>query len=330
MAIQFKDYYQSLGVDRTATPEEIKQAFRKLARVHHPDVAKNKVAGEAKFKEINEAYEVLGDPAKRQRYDELGPNWEAGGAGGAAPGPERGGRAARGDPGGADFEFGGTGFSDFFESFFGSGGGRERSGPFGRRGGAPDGDRDSEGFSRAGRDVEADLLVTLEEALRGSLRKVTLRRSGAPGEEDRLDSYQVHIPAGVREGQRIRLAGQGGAGFGGAAAGDLYLRVRLARHPDFTVQGSDLHCELELAPWEAVLGVQAKIPTLDGLTSLRVPPGTTAGRSLRLRGLGLPREDGSRGDLYATVSVQTPATVTAEEKALWQQLAKVSTFAPRS
>jgi curved DNA-binding protein len=325
MAIKFKDYYQSLGVDRTATPEQIKQAFRKLARVHHPDVAKNKAAGEAKFKEINEAYEVLGDPDKRRRYDELGPNWEEGAQGGGAAGPDRGGRTARADPGGADFEFGGTGFSDFFESFFG--GGRERAGSFGRRGGARE---DGDGFSHPGGDVEADLLVTLEEALRGSLRKVTLRRPGAPGEEDRLDSYQVHIPAGVREGQRIRLAGQGGAGLGGGASGDLYLRVRLARHPDFTVQGADLHCELELAPWEAILGVQAKIPALDGLTSLRVPAGTTAGRQLRLRGLGLPREDGSRGDLYATVSIQIPATVTAEERALWQQLAKLSTFQPRT
>ncbi len=326
MGIKFKDYYQSLGVERTATPEQIKQAFRKLARVHHPDVAKNKAAGEEKFKEINEAYEVLGDPDKRRRYDELGPNWQDAGAGAAAQGGPRAGRSARGEPAEGDFEFGGTGFSDFFESFFGGGGGRERAGGFPRRGGAPD---EGEGFSHPGRDVEADLLVTLEEALRGSLRKVTLRRPGGPGEEDRLDSYQVHIPAGVREGQRIRLAGQGGAGLGGGAAGDLYLRVRLARHPDFTVQGADLYCDLDLAPWEAVLGVQAKIPALDGATSLRVPAGTVAGRQLRLRGLGLPREDGTRGDLYATVSIQLPPSVTAEEKALWQQLAKLSTFAPR-
>jgi curved DNA-binding protein len=139
----------------------------------------------------------------------------------------------------------------------------------------------------------------------------------------------VRIPAGVREGQRIRLAGQGGAGLGGGPAGDLYLRVRLARHPDFSVQGADLYCDLDLAPWEAVLGVQAQIPTLDGATSLRVPPGSAAGSRLRLRGLGLPREDASRGDLYATVRIQTPASVTAEERALWEQLARVSTFKPR-
>ena len=137
--------------------------------------------------------------------------------------------------------------------------------------------------------------MTLEEALRGSTRKVTLRRPGSDGENERTDTYQVRIPAGVREGQRIRLAGQGGAGFGGGHAGDLYLRVRLARHPDLSVQGADLYCDLELAPWEAVLGVQAKIPALDGTTSLRVPAGTLSGSQLRLRGLGLPREDGTPG-----------------------------------
>jgi len=319
MAIKFQDYYETLGVDRTASPDDIKQAFRKLARVYHPDVAKNKVTGEAKFKEINEAYEVLGDPDKRSRYDELGPDWQAGGAGAAAGEPGRRGapRQRGGEP---DFEFGGTGFSDFFESFFGRG--REGFG-----GGARSGD--GAAFAREGPDVEADLLVTLEEALRGSRRTITLRRPGEDGGADRVDTYHVRIPAGVREGQRIRLAGQGGKGQGGAAAGDLYLRARFARHPDFTVQGADLHCELELAPWEAVLGVQARIPTLDGATSLRVPPGTAAGSQLRLRGLGLPRADHGRGDLYATVRILTPEPVPAEERALWEQIARISTFKPR-
>jgi curved DNA-binding protein len=322
MAVKFKDYYETLGVARTASPEEIKQAFRKLARLYHPDVAKNKATGEAKFKEINEAYEVLGDPDKRRRYDELGPDWQDGGAPSPAGEARRGARAPQGEP---DFEFGGTGFSDFFESFFG--GSREGSGSFRR--GAPFAGDDEVSFAHPGRDVEADLLVTLEEALRGSRRKVTLRRPGNAEEPERTDTYQVRIPAGVREGQRIRLAGQGGPGHGGAAAGDLYLRVRLARHPDFSVQGADLHCELDLAPWEAVLGVQAKIPTLDGTTSLRVPPGTAAGSQLRLRGLGLPREDRTRGDLYATVRIQVPLSVPVEARALWEKLAKVSKFEPR-
>jgi len=322
MAVKFQDYYETLGVPRGASAEEIKQAFRKLARVHHPDVAKNKASGEAKFKEINEAYEVLGDPEKRRRYDELGANWQDGGRGPAGPGHRGPMRSSRTEP---DFEFGGTGFSDFFESFFGGG----RGGFDSHRSSAGRPHGGSEAFEQPGEDVEADLLVTLEEALRGALRKVTLRRPSDNGGADRTDTYQVRIPAGVREGQRIRLAGQGGAGYGGGSAGDLYLRVRLARHPDFSVQAEDLYCDLDLAPWEAVLGVQAKIPTLDGTTSLRVPPGTAAGSRLRLRGLGLPRPDRGRGDLYATVRIQTPSSVSPEERALWEQLARVSSFQPR-
>ena len=312
MAVKFQDYYETLGVARTASADDIKQAFRKLARLHHPDVAKNKVAGEAKFKEINEAYEVLGDPEKRKRYDELGANWEQGASG---PPPRRGGRAhsAGGQP---DFEFGGTGFSDFFESFFGGG-----------RGGF-DPQRPS---PEQGHDVEADLLVPLEEVLRGSRRKVTLRRPGEDGAADRLNTYQVRIPAGVHEGQRIRLAGQGGNGGDGGAAGDLYLRVRLARHPDFSVQGADLAYDLDLAPWEAVLGVQAKIPTRDGPTSLRVPPGTAGGSQLRLRGLGLPHPGGTgRGDLYATVQIRTPGTVSEKNAPSGSNWPSIPLFKPRS
>jgi curved DNA-binding protein len=319
MPIQYKDYYETLGVARTATPEEIKQAFRKLARIHHPDVAKNKTAGEAKFKEINEAYEVLGDPEKRRRYDELGPNWQDDGGGMAGQAGARRGRSPREA---ADFEFGGTGFSDFFESFFG--GSRGARGGFAEQGSSFD---FGEERAQAGRDVEADILVTLEEALQGSKRKVTLRRPQGDGE--RTDTYQVRIPPGVREGQRIRLAGQGGEGSGGGQAGDLYLRVRLARHPDLSVKGPDLYYDLDLAPWEAVLGVRARIPTLDGTTSLKVPPGTAAGGQLRLRGLGLPGEDGSRGDLYAVVRIQVPSSVTAQERALWEKLAGGSAFKPR-
>src|SRR5271165_2516272 len=319
MAVQFKDYYKTLGVEKSATPEDIKQAFRKLARIHHPDVARNKAAGEARFKEINEAYEVLGDPEKRRRYDELGANWQDGASEQGGQGARRG--AARWSQGGTSFEFGGTGFSDFFESFFG--GSRDE---FGSSGEAYRGGGD---VAYPGRDVEADIMVTLEEALRGSVRKVTLRRSGDDGEGERTDTYQVRIPAGVREAQRIRLAGQGGAGVGGGQTGDLYLRVRLARHPDFNVRGADLYYDLDLAPWEAVLGVKAKVPALDGATAVRVPPGTAAGSQLRLRGLGLPGGAGTRGDLYAVVRIQVPASPSAEERALWEKLAKTSSFKPR-
>lgn len=326
MAIEFKDYYQILGVSRTATPEEIKQAFRKLARQHHPDVARNKVAGEEKFKEINEAYDVLGDTEKRRKYDELGANWRDGGP---PPPPTRGNmpRGTRAGSGMPDFEFEGTtGFSDFFESFFGgrSGGFRPR-----RTAGMP-GVAPEEDVVFEGEDVEADLLVTLEEALHGAVRRVSLRRSDVNGGPGRTDTYQVRIPTGVREGQRIRLAGQGGPGHGGGSPGDLYLRVRLARHPDFTVQGADLLCELPLAPWEATLGVQADLATLDGRTTVRVPPGSSSGAKLRLRGLGLPREDGQRGDLYATVMVLVPPAISSEERTLWEQLARSSRFNPRS
>lgn len=322
MAVKFQDYYETLGVPRTATPEEIKKAFRKLARVHHPDVAKDKAGAEEKFKRINEAYEVLGDPEKRKRYDELGANWEQGGY--AAP-PQGGFHRRRSEPqdAGTSFEFDGTGFSDFFETFFGG-----RGGGFGSAQ-QPSGRARGQGFAQKGQNVEADILVTLEEALRGSLRKVTLRRPGEHGGADRKDTYQVRIPPGVHEGQRIRLAGQGEAGFGGGATGDLFLRVKLAQHPEFNVKDFDLYYDLDLAPWEAVLGVEVKIPALDGSTTLRVQPGTESGSKLRMRGLGLPREDKSRGDLYAIVRVLTPESVTSQEKELWEQLAKTSSFNPR-
>jgi curved DNA-binding protein len=320
MAVKFKDYYETLGVARTASADEIKQAFRKLARQFHPDVAKNKATAEEKFKEINEAYEVLGDPEKRKRYDEMGPNWQDGAA------PPRGSHRQRPGAGGEpDFEFGGTGFSDFFESFFSD---RRRGRPADRGEGRAH-EYDEEAFVRPGRDIEADLLVTLEEVIRGSRRKVTLRRPDMDGEPARNNTYQVRIPAGMREGQRIRLAGQGGPGNGGGDPGDLYLRVRLARHPDFTVKGDDLYCDLDLAPWEAVLGTKAQIPTIDGATTLRVAPNTDADTLLRVRQKGLPQEDGTRGDVYARVRIKTPPAVSAEERTLWEKLAEVSTFNPR-
>jgi len=326
MAVEFKDYYKTLEVARTASPEEIKAAFRKLARRFHPDVAKgaDKKKAEDRFKEINEAYEVLSDPEKRKRYDELGPNWEHPGA--QAGGFPRGGFAGRrgGAPGGGeDFEFGGTtGFSDFFEQFF-SGGGRGS-----RRGGAGFGAE--EDTAANGGDVEADLLVSLEEAFHGATRKLTLRRSAPDGTGGRENTYQVRIPPGVREGQRIRLTGQGSPGQGGGAAGDLYLRVHFAQHPDFRVEDSDLYYDLEVAPWEAALGAKLKVPTLDGAVLLTVPPGTSSDGKLRLRAHGLPREGGERGDLYAVVKVQTPTHLTAEEKALWEKLAAGSSFSPRA
>src|SRR5580658_2042870 len=240
MPVQYKDYYEILGVQRTAGDADIKKAFRKLARQYHPDVAKDKKRAEEKFKEINVSYKVLTDPEKRKKYDELGANWKSGAEFRPPPGWENYGRQQPfrgGRPGGVnaeefEFQFGGTGFSDFFEQMFGS--------SRGRRGGFSN-MQDMESAER-GRDVEGDILVTLEEAAHGAVRTVTVRH------DSRAETHQVKIPAGVAEGQRLRLAGRGGHGSGGGGSGDLYLRVRLARHPDFDVDGHDLIYETELAP----------------------------------------------------------------------------------
>jgi curved DNA-binding protein len=342
MAVQFKDYYQSLGVSRTASDDEIRKAFRKLARQYHPDVAKDKKAAEEKFKEINEAYEVLSDPEKRKKYDALGPDWKQGAE--FRPPPGQGYRTWRTGPGAERFEgefhFGGTGFSDFFEQLFG---GRGARGGFGF-GGVDDGD-----FAARGQDVEADIMVTLEEALHGSVRSISLRRNlpcpacqgtgqnkgkacveclGA-GQVSKVQTYKVKIPAGVREGQRLRVPGQGGAGMGGAAAGDLYLRVRLAKHPDFRVDDGELVYDLRLAPWEAVLGTNVSVPTLDGRVNIRIPPGTPNGRKMRLRGRGLPAGANTRGDLFVAVHIEIPERLTDQERMAWEELSRTSRFNPR-
>lgn len=327
MAVQFKDYYGVLGVPRTASDTEIKKAFRKLAREYHPDVAKDKRKAEEKFKELNEAYEVLGDPEKRKKYDELGPDWKAGAEFRPPPGWEQfaGGRTyRRGRTGGHteyEFQFGGTGFSDFFETLFG---GAARQGGFGRRGHFTAGEE----FSERGRDIEGDILVTLDEVLRGSVRAVNVRTEHEG--ETQTRTYQVKIPAGVTDGQRLRLAGRGEAGAGGGAAGDLYLRVRLARHPDFEVSEHNLVYEAELAPWEAVLGAHLSVPTLEGPVNIKIPPGTPGGQKLRVRGRGLPDRDGAHGDLIVVTRIAVPQRVGEGERKLWEKLAAESNFDPRA
>lgn len=333
MAVEFKDYYATLGVSRTATDDEIKKAFRKLARQYHPDVAKDKKAAEGKFKEINEAHEVLSDPAKRRKYDELGSNWQQGGAGFPPPGGVPRGWQAAGN-GDQEFHFGGTGFSDFFEQFFSRG---RQSADFEevfrqsgrRRRGATNGETEPE-YAERGAEVEGDLLVTLHEALHGSTRSISLRRTDPQTGEVETETFTVRIPPGAQEGRRIRVPGKGGPGIGGGPAGDLYLRVRLAAHPDFTVKGADLYHELELAPWEAVLGAQVTAPTLSGAVKLKVPPGTNNGQELRVRGQGLPKNaSGERGDLYVVAHVQLPAKLSDAEREAWENLARVSRFEPR-
>jgi curved DNA-binding protein len=318
MAVKFKDYYETLGVARTAPADEIKQAFRKLARVHHPDVAKNKAAGEEKFKEINEAYEVLGDPAKREKYDRLGAQWEDGGR--ESP-PEWQPGAGRGQP--QEVHFGGTGFSDFFEQFFGGG----SYGGF-RAGGEEAGNGD--GHSRHGADIEGDILVTLDEVMRGTMRPISLQTIDPHTGKAETHSFTVRIPPGAPEGRRIRVPGKGGGGTGGGSAGDLYLRVRYAAHPDFRARGADLYHDIDLAPWEAVLGASIVAPSLDGTIKVHIPPGTNAGRQLRVRGHGLPKgRGGERGDLYVVANVQLPSHLDDEERSLWEKLRHTSRFNPR-
>jgi curved DNA-binding protein len=304
MSVEYKNYYDILGVAKNASDAEIKKAFRKLARKYHPDIAKDKSGSEIKFKEINEANEVLSDPDKRRKYDELGADWNQ-------PARQSGGFRG-GTEDGSEFHFDGTGFSDFFEQFFGS---RGQS-----AGGA---------FAQQGQDIESDILVTLSEALHGSTRTINLQRVDPQTGQSSRQTLRVKIPPGVNEKQLIRLGGKGQEGSGGGDAGNLYLRVQFAIHPDFRVRGANLYYDLELAPWEAVLGATVHISTLDGTVALKVPPGTTAEQEFRLRGKGLPSDNATRGDLHAIVKIQVPPLLTPEEKVLWEQLSTISTFNPR-
>lgn len=305
--MEYKDYYQVLGVARSDSQEDIKKAFRKLARTCHPDHAK-KAGAEERFKEINEAYEVLGDSEKRKKYDSLGADWRQGGR--SQPPPDWGDRFSTGQGG---FHFGGTGFSDFFETFFGGGGV------------SPSMDQGFQGFSQQarqparGQDLKSDLLVSLEDVMHGGERQITLQRPGVSQRE----TIKVKIPVGVKDGQRIRVAGKGAVPQGGGEPGHLYLRMRYERHPDFAVEGLNLHYDLDLPPWEVALGVKKVIPTLRQSVSLKIAPGMRSGSKLRLRGLGLRSKSGERGDLLVTVYVQAPAAVTEEQRKLWSDLAEI-------
>lgn len=325
MAVQYRDYYEILGVSKDASQDEIKKAFKKLARTNHPDVAKDQDGAEERFKEINEAYEVLGDPAKRKKYDTLGSNWDQGG--GFDPG------GFSGFPGGGggrqpqyEYHFGGsTGFSDFFESMFG-GGGNMGGDPFGGFSGSGRSTRPSKG-----QDIEADLLVRIEEVMNGATREIRLARpTENPAEGRKESTIRVKIPKGINEGQSIRCAGMGYPGKNGGKTGDLYLRVRLERHPEYRVRGkNDLVSDLVLAPWEAVLGLKVPISTPHGAVTLTIRPNTQAGTEMRLRGKGLPKGGSEFGDLYVSISVAIPESTTDEERKLWEQLQEKSSFRPR-
>ena len=292
--MQFKDYYATLGVAKTATQDDIRKAFRKLARQHHPDVAKDKKSAEAKFKEINEANEVLGDPGKRKRYDELGADWNQPGRQGPPPGWQHGG----GNGGGFDFG-GGEGASDFFEMFFGGRGKKRRN------------------AARRGEDVEFDLPVTIEEALHGGKKAFGIDRGG------RVETITVSVPKNVRAGQKIRLSGQGGEGVGGGERGDLYLNVKLTPHADYRVDGSDLIRAVPVPVALAVLGGEVEVVTLDGSVKLKIPAGTQPGQKFRLKGRGLPITKDARGDFFAEAKVLLPTSLSAEQRELWEKLKTV-------
>jgi len=312
-----RDFYEILDVPRTATQDEIQRAYRKLARQHHPDVNKDPGA-EDRFKEISEAYDVLSDPQTRRRYDAFGPDFRqvpedvdpeafrrsraGAGTAGAGRGRGTGGAGGFGDLGD---DLGGIDIEDLLGGIFGGRGGR--------------------GFGPIrGADQEAGLELTVEEAFQGGHRSVTLE---GPDGRRTLD---VRIPAGVTNGQRIRLAGQGGRGSEDAPNGDLYFVVRIAPHPRYRVDGRDLYVDLPLTPWEAALGTSVAVETPGGDTKVKVPPGTSSGKRLRLRDRGLPHPRGRHGHLYAEVRIMVPAKLTDEERRLFEQLAATSTFDPRS
>ena len=329
--MEFKDYYATLGVPKSASEKEVKQAFRKLARKYHPDVNPGDKSAEARFKEVNEAHEVLSDPEKRRKYDELGANWrmyeqaqQAGG--GQAP---FGTWSAHTGPGGGQYRtmteeemrdlFGTEDpFSDFFKTFFGGFEAEPGRRPSRGRGARP----------RSGRDVEHELELSLEEAFNGVTKRFSLQQSGG-----HTRTVDVRIPAGVKDGSRVRVSGEGEHGEAGASSGDLYLRIRLRPHPTFERNGDDLHTKVAIPVTTAVLGGEAEVPTLDGRSlRLRVPPLTQSGQVFRLRGQGMRRlgKTTDRGDLYATADVQLPRSVTPEQRTHWEALAALASKAKHS
>jgi curved DNA-binding protein len=333
MSVEYKDYYKLLGVAKTATQEEISKAFKKLARKHHPDLNPDDPEAEKKFKDCNEAYEVLKDPEKRKLYDSLGPNWQDGQHFQRPPGFEN-----------VHFNFGGAGgqqfdagsFSDFFETIFGGGGRAHFSqggGPFQQGGGF--GGFGGGGFTRGpsrGSDATATLELTLEEAYRGGAKAITLQEQTiGPDGAPRLGTktLSVTIPAGVREGAKIRLSGQGNPGRAGGKAGDLYLKIKILPHALFKLEEGNVILDLPLTPWEAALGAKVRVPTLDGAVEMHIPAGSSSGRKLRLSGKGLGGR-GQRGDQLVRLMVQVPPTATDAQKELWEKLAAASDFHPRS
>ncbi|NLF39389.1 J domain-containing protein [bacterium] len=322
--MEYKDYYKILGVERTASQDDIRKIYRKLARQYHPDVNKTKGA-EEKFKDIAEAYEVLGDEGKRRKYDELGSAWQGGQEFTPPPGWENvrfsfGGRPGAGRRAAGDA----SQFSDFFEQLFGGFGGRGAS-PFGAGGGMEG------GWEPRGQDEEAEITISLAEAFSGARKTLSLQKQEADRRghmRPAVRTYDVRIPAGIGDGDRIRLKGQGGQSS--SAAGDLYLRVHIAPDPRFVLKGHDLETDLPVTPAEAALGAKVTVHTMTGDVTLAVSPGTNSGTRLRLRGRGMPAR-GTRpaGDLLVTVKIMVPKTLSPREKQLYEELARASSHNPR-
>ncbi|HLF56506.1 MAG TPA: DnaJ C-terminal domain-containing protein [Thermoanaerobaculia bacterium] len=307
--MDYKDYYQVLGVSRGASQEEIQKAYRKLARKFHPDVSKEGDA-EARFKEIAEAYEVLKDPEKRTKYERFGQAWNARQSGGAPP---PGFEEFQFDLGGAPFSSGGSGFSSFFEMLFGQAAG----GRGGRDAWASWSNEGRGGWARPGANLEVGLQLALEEAARGGLRELSLVDPQTGGTR----RMRVNLPRGVRPGQTIRVPGKGGAGIGNGPAGDLHLRIDIAPHPTFRLDGRDLVTTLDITPWEAALGGEAEIRTLDGQVRVRIPAGTSSGRRIRVRGRGFPGgKKEEPGDLIAELRVVVPSQLTEREREIYELL----------
>jgi len=317
MSVEYKDYYKVLGVPRTASQDEISKAFKKLARKYHPDLNPGNAEAEPKFKEANEANEVLKDPEKRKLYDQLGANWQQGQNFQRPPGFENMHFQFNGGPGGGM----GGGFSDFFETLFGGG----QGGPRGGFGGG------QQMRSRRGQDAEVTYEIGLEQAYAGGPQSLSLQEQVyGPDGNPRLQTktLKVNIPPGVKDGQKIRLSGQGSPGAGHGEAGDLYLKIKLAPHPQFKVKDDNVIFDLKLTPWEAALGAAVRVPTLDGAVEMKIPPGISSGAKLRVRGKGLGAS-GRRGDQMVRIMIQSPKELSPEERALWEELAKTSSFAPR-
>ena len=317
--MEYQDYYKIMGVERSATPEDIKRAHRKLARRYHPDVSKEKDA-EARFKAVAEAYEVLKDPEKRAKYDQLGANWQAGQDFQPPPGWQQRGQ---GGGGGQHFkDFASSGESDFFDLLF--------RGMGGARGGAKptQGQADRGEFSMHGQDQHAKIQINIEDSYLGAARSLQLRVQGADGSmQDR--TIQFSIPKGIRAGQHIRLAAQGGPGFGQGSPGDLYLDVEFLPHPHYRAEGIDVYMDLPISPWEAALGAEIEAPTPTGRVEIKIPPGSGAGRKLRLQGRGLPCK--TPGNFYFVLKLVLPAADSDEAKKSYTAMASAfKSFDPRA